>query len=132
MERYGQPAFRVPCDAPSESFVYPSGNHTVKILLSDSLYKDPESGTCSIGFQLGPEEDGSVPYILSDSFLRDAYTVFDMNKDEIWIGEKANCGSKIVPIGKGKDAVPVIAGCTGGKEPEATTTGYANLPTLLI
>jgi hypothetical protein len=133
MNPYGQPAFRVPCDAPSGSFDYTFGNHTVKISLSNSLYKDPESGTCSIGFQLGPEEaeDGSVPHILGDAFLRGAYTVFDMDNDEIWIGEKAECGSNIVPIGKGKDAVPIIAGCDGDGGAKPTTTRYASSPTVL-
>lgn len=131
MDPYGQPAFRVPCDAPAGSFDYTSGNHTIKISLSDSLYKDPESGTCSIGFQLSPEEDGSIPYILGDSFLHGAYMVFDMDNDEIRIGKKADCGFNIVPIGKGKDAVPVLAGCEGENEPQATTTGPARLSKIL-
>jgi hypothetical protein len=129
MNPYGQPAFRVPCDAPSGSFDYTSGNHTAKISLSDSLYKDPESGTCSISFQLGPEEDedGSVPYILGDSFLRGAYTVFEMdnaNRHDIGTTIRFLPNPNFV---KGKDAVPIIAGCEVGKEPNATTTGCASL-----
>jgi hypothetical protein len=45
-----------------------------------------------------------------------------MDNDEIWIGESADCGSNMVLIGKGKDAVPIVLGCEAEVAPEPTTT----------
>jgi hypothetical protein len=61
--------------------------------------------------------------------MRGAYMVFDMDNDEIWIGGSVDCGSNIVPIGKSKDAVPMVPGCEAEVAPEPTTTGYGPPPT---
>jgi hypothetical protein len=79
---------------------------------------------CTFGFSLGPQGEGKVPFILTDAFMRGAYMVFDMDNDEIWMGESADCGSNMVPIGKGKDVVPVVPGYEAEVAPELTTTGY--------
>lgn len=41
--------------------------------------------------------------------------IFDLDNDEIWMGETANCGSNIVAVGKGKDAVPIMPSCGSGE-----------------
>jgi hypothetical protein len=58
--------------------------------------------------------------------MRGVYMVFDMDNDEIWMGETADCGSNVVPIGKGKDAVPVVEGC--GTVAKPTSTRYQPPP----
>jgi hypothetical protein len=121
----GFPAYKVPCDTPLGTFDYTFGNYTIKVSFLNSLYKDNVDGICTFGFSLGPQGEGKVPYILADSFMRGAYMVFDMDNDEIWMGETADCGPHIVPIGKGKDAVPVIPGCEAEVAPKPTTTGYS-------
>jgi hypothetical protein len=123
----GWPAFKVPCNTPPGAFDYYFGNTTIKVPLSEWLYKD-EVGICTFGFTLGPQDDGLIPYILGDSFLRGAYLVFDRENDEVWMGETADCGSNVVPVGKGKDAVPIVPGCgaaEGRVPPKPTMTGYA-------
>jgi hypothetical protein len=40
------------------------------------------------------------------------------------MGESADCGSNLVPIGKGMNAVPVIPGCEAEFMAQPTTTGY--------
>jgi hypothetical protein len=120
----GYPAYKVPCDAPLGSFDYTFGNYTIKISFRDSLYVDKIERTCTFGFSLGPQGEGKVPFILTDAFMWGAYMVFDMDNDEIWMGESIDCGSNIVPIGKGKDAVPMLPGCEAEVAPEPTTAGY--------
>ncbi|KAH5074748.1 hypothetical protein HBI65_047070 [Parastagonospora nodorum] len=128
--RLGFTAYKVPCDAPLGTFNYTFGSCTIKVSFLASLWKDPTNGQCTFGFTLGPQDEGTTPYILANSFMRDAYMVFDRDNDEIWIGESPNCGSEIVPFGKGKDAAPRVPGCEAKSEPGPTKSGYANLPPL--
>jgi len=46
--------------------------------------------------------------------MRAAYVFYDLDAEHIWMGERANCGSKIVATGKG---VEMVEGCCirGGK-----------------
>lgn len=118
MHPHGWPAYKVPCTAPHGTFDYYFGNTTIKVSFAESLYRYEDSGICTFGFTLGPQDEGKVPYILGDAFLRGAYVVFDRENDEVWMGETADCGSDIVPVGKGRDAVPVVRGCgDGGHRP---------------
>jgi len=132
----GFPAYKIPCNAPPGMFHYYFGNTTIKVPFADSLYKDDSIGICTFGFTLGPQDEGLIPYILGNAFLRGAYLVFDRDNDEIWMGETADCGSNIVPVGKGKDAVPVIPGCGADtpvhSPPKPTKTGYSAPPTFTI
>jgi hypothetical protein len=120
----GFPAYKVPCDAPLGTFDYTFGNYTIKVSFQDSLYKDNANKICTFGFTLGLQGYGLVPYILADAFMRGTYMVFDIDNDEIWMGESADCGSNLVPIGKDKDAVPVIPGCEAEIVAQPTPTGY--------
>jgi len=128
--RLGFPAYKVPCDAPHGTFDYTFGNVTIKVSFQESLWKDPKTGICTFGFSLGPQDTGKIPFILAAAFMRGAYMAFDLDNDEIWMGETADCGSNIVPVGKGKDAVPVVPGCGSGigDKPKPTRTGYKPPP----
>ena len=109
-DKDNKPAFKVPCEAPKGSFDYSFGNTTIHVSFRDAMFKDAE-GICSFGFRIGPNNPKLVPYILGASFMRGAYMVFDRDNDELWLGESDDCGSNIVPIGKGNYAVPLIPGC---------------------
>ena len=104
-------AFDVPCDAPNGTFDYSFGETMIKVLFQDSLYKY-DNGKCIFGLTLRPPPEvfGNVPFILADSFMRGAYMVFDTANTEIWIGENVDCGTNVVPIGKGmySSYIPVI------------------------
>lgn len=50
-------------------------------------------------------------YILGTPFLRAAYAVFDWDNQQVHLAQAADCGSQIVAIGTGPDAVPTGVGC---------------------
>ena len=61
--------------------------------------------------------------VLGDSFLRRAYAVFDQDNRNIHLAQAANCGSEIVTIGSGPDAVPSVTGeCSPATAAAATST----------
>lgn len=130
----GNPAFEVPCAAPTGSFDYTFGNTTVKVSFQDSVHKDRETGKCNFGFSLGPQDSGTIPFILGASIMRGAYMVFDNENSEVWMGEKADCGSNVVPLGKPNDTVPVVPGCGsgGGDGTKPTTTSVYAPPKMTI
>jgi hypothetical protein len=99
IHRLGFPAYKVPCDAPFGTFDYIFGNQTIKVPFLDSLYKDGDN--CTSGFTLGPQDTGQIPLILGDASIRGVYMAFDLDNDEIWIGETADCGSKRCAYWKG-------------------------------
>ncbi|KAE8447342.1 hypothetical protein EG329_010900 [Mollisiaceae sp. DMI_Dod_QoI] len=49
-------------------------------------------------------------YLLGDSFMRSAYIVYDQDNSNILIAPAANCGTSIIPISTGVNAVPSING----------------------
>ncbi|KAE9362827.1 acid protease, partial [Stipitochalara longipes BDJ] len=59
-------------------------------------------------------------FLLGDSFIRSAYIVYDQDNANVLLAQAANCGSNIIPITIGLNAVPsVIGGCT---PPQSTTS----------
>lgn len=55
--------------------------------------------------------------MLGDSFLRAAYVVYDQDNRNLHLAQAANCGSNLVEISSGTNAVPSVTGdCTGGAE----------------
>lgn len=50
-------------------------------------------------------------YILGAPFLRAAYAVFDWDNQQVHLAQAADCGSQVVAIGTGRDAVPTGVGC---------------------
>jgi len=45
-----------------------------------------------------------------DTFLRSAYVIYDQDNRNLLLANSANCGTNVVPIGSGPDAVPSITG----------------------
>lgn len=66
---------------------------------------------------------------LSESFFRQTYMVFDVDRGAVWMGQADDCGSEIVEVGKNGDAIEVPAGCNcnkkDGGQPSSTTAGTA-------
>lgn len=61
--------------------------------------------------------------VLGDSFLRAAYVVYDQDNGNLHLAQAANCGSNLVAISSGSDAVPSITGdCTGSTATVATAS----------
>ncbi|KUJ08970.1 acid protease [Mollisia scopiformis] len=62
-------------------------------------------------------------YLLGDSFMRSAYIVYDQDNSNVFIAPAANCGTSIIPISTGVNAVPSINGlCAPTYTPPIVTT----------
>ncbi|GAB1315529.1 hypothetical protein MFIFM68171_05739 [Madurella fahalii] len=91
------------------------GDKAIRVSLNDFIWQ--VQGFCILGVL----PDDSEP-ILGDTFLRAAYVVFDQDNRNLHIAQAANCGTNLVAIGSGEDAVPSSTGdCT--ELPTATGTG---------
>ena len=66
--------------------------------------------------------------VLGDSFLRAAYVVYDQDNRNLHLAQAANCGTELVAIGKGADAVPSIAGGCGPETSSSTTAPGSTTP----
>lgn len=98
----------VPCNAPSGSIDFTFSGKTISVAYSDFIWNT--DGTCYLG--ITPEPSGE--YILGDSFLRAAYVVYDVDNQNLWLDQADECGSNVIAIGKGPDAVPQVKGCRCG------------------
>ncbi|KAL1841820.1 hypothetical protein VTJ49DRAFT_6573 [Mycothermus thermophilus] len=107
-----------PSDGGSLDFTF--GDKVINVRYYDFVWHAPDSGLCV----LGAFED-EFP-VLGDTFLRAAYVVYDWDNREIHIAETADCGSELVPIGAGPDAVPNIEGKCGKDEDQSSTTSAAS------
>jgi hypothetical protein len=120
----GTTAYIVPCDAPAGGTIdFTFGTANIKVSWADLMYN--QFGTCYLNFVLNPDDGVTVPYLLSASFLRGVYAVFDSENNNVWLGESDDCGSNVLPIQKGEDGVPVVKGCRCS-EAAPSTVGYAS------
>ncbi|KAM0427846.1 hypothetical protein ACHAPT_007305 [Fusarium lateritium] len=76
-------------------------------------------GICAVGLE--PIKEGEQQ-VLGDSFLRAAYVIYDWDNENVHIAQAANCTSEIVPIGRGTDAVPSVAGACGSNTTAPATS----------
>ncbi|KAK4458151.1 putative aspartic-type endopeptidase opsB [Cladorrhinum samala] len=110
----------VPCDVVglqgSVDFYF--GGKVIRVPFSDFIWQ--VQGFCVLGVL--PDDDEAV---LGDTFLRAAYVVFDQDNRNLHIAQAANCGTNLVAIGSGVDAVPSQKGaCTATSgHPAATAAG---------
>ncbi|OCK98072.1 acid protease [Cenococcum geophilum 1.58] len=100
--------YDVPCNAPSGSIDFTFGGKTISVAYSDFIWNT--DGTCFLGIKSEP----SGEYVLGDSFLRAAYVVYDVDNQNLWLDQADECGSNVIAIGKGPDAVPQVKGCGCG------------------
>ncbi|KAH8899940.1 acid protease, partial [Thozetella sp. PMI_491] len=80
---------------------------TIKVAYKDFVWH--AGSFCVLGVE---GSDTAIP-ILGDTFLRAAFVVFDQDNQNIHIAQAADCGSNLVAITKGADAVPSQVGDCG-------------------
>lgn len=111
-QNVGGGQYTVPCSAMNQTgfvdFGFGSKGTTEKVIRVP--FKEfvwfVEPGLCALGLM----EGGSGTNVLGDTFLRAAFVVYDQDNNNIHLAESADCGSNLVAIGKGADAVPSIVG----------------------
>ncbi|KAL7782899.1 acid protease [Trichoderma afarasin] len=123
------PLYQVDCPVPGSngSVNFKFGNAIIKVQLADFILQVDES-SCALGVQQNDE----MP-VLGDTFLRAAYVVYDWDNRNIHLANSADCGSHLVAIGKGPDAVPLLTGDCRETAPTSTfiatstsSVGYTN------
>ncbi|ODA80574.1 hypothetical protein RJ55_03533 [Drechmeria coniospora] len=121
--------YTVPCSVrDSDGHVdFKFGGAVINVPFKDFIFKYDQ--LCIIGANIAEEYP-----LLGDSFLRAAYVVFDQDNNNIHLANTHNCGTNLVPIGKGPDGVPSVAGdcmpsSTGSVQPASSTTDGSVQPT---
>ncbi|KAL7945577.1 acid protease [Trichoderma barbatum] len=97
------------------------GNVVVDVEYKDFIWQQPDLGIC----KLGVSQDDEFP-VLGDTFLRAAYVVFDWDNKEIHIAANEDCGTNLIPIGSGPDAVPASAIGQCSSSTNSTTSATAS------
>ncbi|KAK3331431.1 aspartic peptidase domain-containing protein [Apodospora peruviana] len=96
----------VDCQDPGQGgsvdFIF--GTKTINVQYYDFVWHYPGSSLCV----LGAFED-SFP-VLGDTFLRSAYVVYDWDNRNVHLAQSAECGTNLVAIGRGANAVPNLVG----------------------
>jgi hypothetical protein len=113
--------YYVDCDVGKQpgsvDFIF--NNKKIAVPYADFIWEADE-GQCVVGVL--PTDDEPV---LGDSFLRAAYVVYDQDNRNLHLAQAANCGSNLVEISSGADAVPSVTGdCTGGAEQASATKTF--------
>ncbi|KAH8649680.1 aspartic peptidase domain-containing protein [Tricladium varicosporioides] len=88
------------------------GATTIKVPWHEFVWK--VGTTCNLGIL--PDDNEPV---LGDSFLRAAFVVYDQDNQNLHLANAADCGTNLVAIGSGPNAVPSIAGACS---PASSTT----------
>ncbi|KAM5342114.1 hypothetical protein ACJ41O_015145 [Fusarium nematophilum] len=93
------------------------GETVVKVPYADFIWQQPQNNLCL----LGAFQDDEFP-VLGDTFLRAAYVVYDWDNREAWIANNEDCGSNLVAIGSGPNAVPDLVGECANADATSTTS----------
>lgn len=100
---------------------------TLRVRVSDFILDMQHPGNsdlCFVGLAMTEHQQ-----VLGDSVLRSGYFVFDWDNEQVHIAQAANCGTDIVAIGDGRDAVPVVEGkCVLSDEGEPSVAPVSCLP----
>ncbi|GAO16866.1 uncharacterized protein UV8b_06873 [Ustilaginoidea virens] len=99
--------YRVPCNVGDENATvnFKFGKTEINVPYRDFIWKQEKDGSCV----LGVVPDDKFP-VLGDTFLRAAYVVYDQENRNIFVANNEDCGSSLLAIGTGADAVPSIEG----------------------
>ncbi|KAL6818048.1 acid protease [Trichoderma sp. SZMC 28013] len=123
------PLYQVDCPLPGSigAVNFKFGKVIIKVSLEDFILQVDES-SCALGVQQNDEMS-----VLGDTFLRAAYVVYDWDNRNIHLANSVDCGSHLVAIGKGLDAVPLLTGDCPETAPTSTSiatstssVGYTN------
>ncbi|TWU72136.1 hypothetical protein ED733_002839 [Metarhizium rileyi] len=111
--------YRVPCDVGSKkgSVNFKFGKTEIGVPYSDFIWKQPQNGICVLG--VTPDDEFPV---LGDTFLRAAYAVYDQDNRNIYLANNEDCGSSLLAIGTGPDAVPSVEGDCGKPKPTTSSS----------
>ncbi|KAG6323445.1 hypothetical protein E4U22_006095 [Claviceps purpurea] len=121
--------YRVPCNVGEQNGTvnFKFGKTEINVPFNDFIWKQ-SADLCVLG--VIPNDKFPV---LGDTFLRAAYVVYDMDNRQIHVGNNEDCGSSLLAIGSGPDAVPSIQGDCGkpvstssSTQPATTTTTMAS------
>ncbi|KAM0541348.1 hypothetical protein ACHAPJ_013268 [Fusarium lateritium] len=93
------------------------GKTTIKVPYADFIWKNDDRCV------LGVFQDDEFP-VLGDTFLRAAYVVYDWDNRNVWLANNEDCGTNLVAIGTGPNAVPDLVGQCG-----SDSTSTSGLPT---
>lgn len=133
-------AFVVDCsvgdEAGSVDFVF--GDKVISVAFKDFIWQpETDEDICMLGilpddgkpltslphFTTKPLTNRAEEPVLGDSFLRAAYVVYDQDNRNLHLAQAANCGSNLVAISLGEDAVPSVTGdCTAAASADVTGT----------
>ncbi|CAH0017245.1 unnamed protein product [Clonostachys rhizophaga] len=102
------------------------GNTVINVPYSDFIWR-PQPGTC----QLGVFRSDDFP-VLGDTFLRAAYVVYDWDNRNIHLANNEDCGSNLVAIGKGANAVPSLTGDCPSSNPTSSSSTSAPASTTSV
>ncbi|KAF5675778.1 aspartic-type signal peptidase [Fusarium heterosporum] len=93
------------------------GNTVIKVPYADFIWRNDDRCV------LGVFQDDEFP-VLGDTFLRAAYVVYDWDNRNVWLANNEDCGTNLVAVGTGPNAVPDLVGeCGSG------STSTSELPT---
>ncbi|KAG5940278.1 hypothetical protein E4U60_000558 [Claviceps pazoutovae] len=121
--------YRVPCNVGQQNGTvnFKFGKTEINVPFNDFIWK--QSADLCV---LGVIPDDKFP-VLGDTFLRAAYVVYDMDNRQVHVGNNEDCGSSLLAIGSGPDAVPSVQGDCGkpvstssSTQPATTTTTMAS------
>ncbi|KAE8454490.1 hypothetical protein EG329_000113 [Mollisiaceae sp. DMI_Dod_QoI] len=101
--------YTVPCSALKQDghLEFGFGTTIIKVPYHEFVWQ-ADVDLCALGVMANAA--GDPTYVLGDSFLRAAYVVYDQDNRNIHLANAANCGSNLVPIGKGPGSVPDLVG----------------------
>ena len=99
----------------SMSFVF--GGKEISILMSDMVIEGGISQSFDCTFGIVPQSSSqrgqqTAPFTLGDSFIRNAYIVYDIDNNQISLAQTARnaTGTNIIEIATGTDGVPDVSG----------------------
>jgi hypothetical protein len=93
------------------------GNTVIKVPYADFIWHNDDRCV------LGVFQDDEFP-VLGDTFLRAAYVVYDWDNRNVWLANNEDCGTNLVAIGSGPNAVPDLVGECG-----SDNTSTSEVPT---
>lgn len=146
----GHGVYTVNCSQATQagSLDFGFGSTIIHVPFNEFIW-EPEPGTCVFGAVANAENDvdwvlgGECPTLVSsfhprvlftdapvDTFLRAAYVVYDQDNRNLLLANSANCGTNVVAITSGIDAVPSITGaCTAAATPSSKAAASSTLVT---
>ncbi|KAG5956078.1 hypothetical protein E4U58_006762 [Claviceps cyperi] len=117
--------YRVPCNGQQNGTVnFKFGKTEINVPFNDFIWK--QSADLCV---LGVIADDKFP-VLGDTFLRAAYVVYDMDNRQVHVGNNEDCGSSLLAIGSGPDAVPSVQGECGKPVSTSSSTQSATTTTM--